>query len=74
MNIENAKEWLLKITNGETGNKGKNEKQNEEHITEIIEIPKDDYANIFDPKNRGNDQKQVFYQVMKKVKEWIEYK
>ena len=68
MKIENAKEWLLKITNGETVNKGKNEKQDEEHITEILEIPKDDNVNIFDPKNLGNNQNQVFYQVMKKVR------
>ena len=73
MNIENAKEWLLKITNGGADNKG-NDKQNEEQSTEIPEIPKDDNGNIFDPKNLGDYQKQVFYQVMKKVKEWIEYK
>ena len=73
MNIENAKEWLLKITNGETDNKV-NDKQNEEQSTEILETPKDDNGNIFDPKNLGDDQKQVFYQVMNKVKEWIEYK
>ena len=73
MNIENAKEWLLKIANGETDNKG-NDKQNEVQSTEILEIPKDENGNIFDPKNLGDDQKQVFYQVMKKVKEWIEYK
>ena len=63
----------MKIANGETDNKGNN-KQNEVQSTEILEIPKDENGNILDPKNLGDDQKQVFYQVMKKVKEWIEYK
>ena len=39
MNIENAKEWMLKIANSETDIKG-NDKQNEEQRTEILEIPK----------------------------------
>ena len=55
----------MKIANSETDIKG-NDKQNEEHITEILKLPNDDNGNIFDPKNLGDDQKQVFYQVMKK--------
>ena len=63
----------MKIVNGEAGIEG-NDKQNKEKSIEILEIPKDNNGNIFDPKNLGDDQKQVFYQVIKKLKEWIEYK
>ena len=41
---------------------------------EKLEIPKNDGGNDFLPENLGSDQRQVFHHVLKKLKEWIEYK
>ena len=39
-----------------------------------LEIPKDDGGNDFFPENLRSDRRQVFYQMFKKLKKWIEYK
>ena len=64
MTVKMAKTWLRKKTDF-------NLIQDDD---KKLEIPKDDDGNNFLPKNLGSDQKQLFYQVFKKLKEWIEYK
>ena len=64
MNVEMAKTWLIRKTDVYLI----------QDDDKKLEIPKYNGVNGFLPENLGSDQKQVFYQVFKKLKEWIEYK